>query len=127
TLWGTYLTCEENFNGYFGTLDAGGDQRDESKRRYGISAGESGYSWEHFDDRFDYVKTPNECNRFGWIVEIDPFDPQSTPKKRTALGRVKHENAAQTLAADNRVVVYMGDDQANDYIYKFVSDGKYDP
>ncbi|MDX9740501.1 MAG: PhoX family phosphatase [Gammaproteobacteria bacterium] len=126
TFWGTYLTCEENFNGYFGTT-AGVDARDAHMRRYGLSARSSGYRWEEFDDRFDYVKEPNESNRFGWIVEIDPFDPNSTPKKRTALGRFKHENCAMTLSEDNRVVVYSGDDQANDYIYKFVSDGKFHP
>ncbi len=125
TLWGTYLTCEENFNGYFGTT-SGTDTRDASKRRYGVSALQSGYRWELHDRRFDYAAEPNECNRMGWIVEIDPFDPSAAPKKRTALGRIKHENAAQTLARDNRVVVYMGDDQANDYVYKFVSDGRYD-
>ncbi|WP_119154909.1 PhoX family protein [Caldimonas tepidiphila] len=124
TLWGTYLTCEENFNGYFGTT-SGTDTRNASMRRYGISGGVSGYKWEMFDDRFDYAKHPNESNRFGWMVEIDPFDPTSMPRKRTALGRFKHENCAMTLAADKRVVVYMGDDQANDYVYKFVSDGKY--
>jgi secreted PhoX family phosphatase len=124
TLWGTYLTCEENFNSYFGTT-SGSDTRDASMRRYGLAAAVSGYRWEEHDDRFDYAKEPNESNRMGWIVEIDPFDPSSTPKKRTALGRIKHENAAQTLALDNRVVVYMGDDQANDYVYKFVSNGKY--
>jgi secreted PhoX family phosphatase len=96
-------------------------------RRYGISARGSSYRWEEFDDRFDYVKEPNESNRFGWIVEIDPFDPHSTPRKRTALGRIKHENCAMTLASDNRVVVYSGDDQANDYIYKFVSDDRLHP
>jgi secreted PhoX family phosphatase len=126
TLWGTYLTCEENFNGYFGSVDASYG-RDENMLRYGLRAGGFGYRWHELDDRFDYSKEPNEANRFGWIVEIDPFDPTSTPKKRTALGRIKHENCAMTLTSDNRVVVYMGDDQANDYIYKFVSDGKYDP
>ncbi|MEI2414701.1 PhoX family phosphatase [Orrella sp. JC864] len=128
TMWGTYLTCEENFNGYFGTTnpETAGDQRDAAQRRYGISRNRSGYRWEDHDPRFDYVLNPTESNRFGWIVEIDPYDPDSVPKKRTALGRFKHENAAQTLAADKRVVVYMGDDQANDYIYKFVSDGKFD-
>lgn len=125
TPWGTYLTCEENFNGYFGTL-SGSDSRNTSQKRYGLNAGKTSYRWEEFDNRFDYVKEPNEANRFGWVVEIDPWDPTSTPKKRTALGRIKHENAAYTLAKDNRVVIYMGDDQANDYIYKFVSDGKYD-
>ncbi len=124
TIWGTYLTCEENFNGYFGTT-SGNDQRNASQKRYGLSATTSGYRWEEHDDRFDYVKEPNESNRMGWIVEIDPFDPLSVPKKRTALGRIKHENAAQTLTKDLRVAVYMGDDQANDYIYKFVSTGRY--
>ncbi|WP_022954930.1 PhoX family protein [Perlucidibaca piscinae] len=124
TLWGTYLTCEENFNGYFGA-NSGTAPADASLLRYGISASGSGYRWHELDDRFDYELEPNEANRFGWIVEIDPFDPTSLPRKRTALGRIKHENAAMTLAADGRVVVYMGDDQANDYVYKFVSAGKY--
>jgi secreted PhoX family phosphatase len=126
TMWGTYLTCEENFNGYFGTT-SGADTRNANQRRYGIPAAQSGYRWELHDSRFDYAAEPNESNRQGWIVEIDPFDPSSAPKKRTALGRFKHENAAQTLATDRRVVVYMGDDQANDYVYKFVSDGRHDP
>ncbi|MGD9870296.1 MAG: PhoX family phosphatase [Thauera sp.] len=126
TPWGTYLTCEENFNGYFGTT-SGVDGRDESMKRYGIAAGGTGYRWEAFDERFDYAKEPNESNRFGWIVEIDPFDPKSMPVKRTALGRIKHENCAYAFTADRRVVVYMGDDQRNDYIYKFVSDGRFVP
>lgn len=126
TPWGTYLTCEENFNGYFGTT-SGVDGRDEAMKRYGISARGTGYRWEEFDDRFDYAKEPNESNRFGWVVEIDPFDPKSTPAKRTALGRFKHENVALSFTRDRRVVAYMGDDQANDYIYKFVSHGRYNP
>lgn len=126
TPWGTYLTCEENFNGYFGTT-SGVDGRDATMRRYGISARGTGYRWEEFDDRFDYAKEPNESNRFGWVVEIDPFDPTSMPVKRTALGRIKHENCAFAFTPDRRVVVYTGDDQANDYIYKFVSDGRYVP
>ncbi|TAH46066.1 MAG: DUF839 domain-containing protein, partial [Betaproteobacteria bacterium] len=126
TPWGTYLTCEENFNGYFGTT-SGADGRDEAMRRYGISARGTSYRWEEFDDRFDYAKEPNESNRFGWVVEIDPYDPQATPVKRTALGRFKHENAAYAFARDRRVVVYMGDDQANDYIYKFVSEQRFIP
>lgn len=124
TPWGTYLTCEENFNNNFGTQTAG-DTRTAAQIRYGITAGATQYGWELQHSRFDYKQEPNESNRFGWIVEIDPFDPTSTPKKHTALGRFKHENAAWTLAADKRLVVYMGDDQANDYIYKFVSDAKY--
>ncbi|MEW6097931.1 MAG: PhoX family phosphatase [Pseudomonadota bacterium] len=123
TLWGTYLTCEENFNGYFGNV--AGVARNPNESRYGLPAGASNYRWEAFDARFDYSQERNEPNRFGWIVEIDPFDPTSLPKKRTALGRFKHENCAMTLSANNRVVVYMGDDQANDYVYKFVSAGTY--
>lgn len=124
TPWGTYLTCEENFNTYFGT-QTGGDQRTVEQKRYGIQATSTSYRWAEVVERFDYVKEPNESHRFGWIVEIDPFNPDSKPKKRTALGRIKHENAAYRLSADNRIVVYTGDDQANDYIYKFVSDGKF--
>lgn len=124
TPWGTYLTCEENFNNYFGTNEAE-DRRSAAHKRYGIAPKGSLYQWEKHEARFDYVKAPNESNRFGWIVEIDPFNPTSIPQKRTALGRFKHENAAFTLSAEGRAVVYMGDDQANDYLYKFVSDGKY--
>lgn len=126
TPWGTYLLCEENFNGYFGTT-SGADSRDDVKKRYGIAPRGTGYRWEEFDDRFDYVTEPNESNRFGWVVELDPYDPDSTPVKRTALGRIKHENCAFAFTADRRVVVYMGDDQANDYIYKFVSDARFIP
>jgi secreted PhoX family phosphatase len=124
TPWNTYLTCEENFNTYFGT-NSGDDSRNPAQKRYGVMPKNTDYRWEDFIDRYDYVKEPNESNRFGWIVEIDPFDPSSTPKKRTALGRFKHENSAYALSADKRIVVYMGDDQRDDYIYKFVSQGIY--
>ena len=125
TPWGTYLTCEENFNNNFGTLDTSSDTRTVAMKRYGITAGTTGYAWESQHARFDYKREPNESNRFGWIVEIDPFDPTSQPKKRTALGRFKHENAAYAFSKDKRVVIYMGDDQANDYVYKFVSTNDY--
>ena len=128
TPWGTYLTCEENFNNNFGTtIEPATDTRSAAQKRYGMGAGASEFGWEKFHDRFDYKKEPQEGNRFGWIVEIDPFDPASTPKKRTALGRFKHESAAWTLSKDGRIVVYMGDDQAHDYLYKFVSAGRYVP
>ncbi len=126
TPWGTYLTCEENFNNNFGTtIEPKVDGRNAAQKRYGITAGLSEYGWETQHARFDYKKEPNEANRFGWIVEIDPFAPDAAPKKRTALGRFKHESAAWNLTRDKRVVVYMGDDQANDYVYKFVSDKPY--
>jgi secreted PhoX family phosphatase len=123
TVWGTYLTCEENFNGYFGSTVA--DARlPDGFDRYGIND-ESRYAYDLYHARFDYSAEPNEANRFGYIVEIDPANPESTPVKRTALGRFKHENAAMTLADDGRVVVYMGDDERGEFMYKFVSDGTY--
>ena len=125
TPWGTYLTCEENFNQYFSTLNTLGTSRNAAQVRYGLDSNGTERKYEQYVPRFDWQLEPNESNRFGWIVEIDPFDPRSTPKKRTALGRFKHENAAYRIGADGTVVVYMGDDQANDYVYKFVSDGKY--
>ncbi len=119
TPWGTYLMAEENFNGNFlGSLE-GGHPETESYARYGIPGG--WYNWGVFVDRFDVSKEPNEPNRFGWVVEVDILDPQSTPKKRTALGRFKHEGAESIIAPDGRVVVYMGDDQRFDYVYKYVS------
>jgi len=125
TPWGTYLTCEENFNGYFGSSDAN-HELGAGLQRYGVGL-ESIYAYEKFDERFDISKNPNEPNRFGWIVEIDPADPASTPVKRTALGRFKHENAAATLARDGRVVVYLGDDERGEFLYKYVSNGVYSP
>ena len=123
TPWGTYLTCEENFNDYF--VNASGRIPVE-QQRLGINKG-GGYRWHAFDERFDAAKHPNEPNRFGWVVEIDPWDPTSTPVKRTALGRFKHEGATVTLAKDRRVVVYLGDDERFEYIYKFVSRDQYVP
>ncbi|MGF6861116.1 secreted PhoX family phosphatase [Rhodobacteraceae bacterium MBR-64] len=125
TPWGTYLTCEENFNGYFGASNPDHGFTDTDKR-YGLGA-ESGYGYEKFDPRFDITQNPNEPHRFGWVVEIDPANPASTPVKRTALGRFKHENAAVVLAPDGRVVVYMGDDERGEFLYKFVSSRPYAP
>ncbi|WP_394178563.1 PhoX family protein [Yoonia maritima] len=125
TPWGTYLTCEENFNGYFGSTDPEFTAPD-GYARYGIGM-EGRYAYEKFDARFDTSKNPNEPHRFGYIVEIDPTDPSSTPIKHTALGRFKHENAAAVVAPDGRVVVYMGDDERGEFLYKFVSSGVYTP
>lgn len=119
TPWGTYLTCEENFNAYFGTTTEGTPTALQS--RYGLSRDNFGPPLYLTEDRFDIVMEPNESNRFGYVVEVDPFDPTSVPKKRTALGRIKHENAELVECEDGRLVVYMGDDERGERIYKFVS------
>ena len=122
TPWGTILTGEENFNQYFANADQVSDPVVKARMaRYGLAGGASGRKWERFDDRWDLAKEPNEANRFGWIVEIDPYEPDAKPVKHTALGRFKHEGANVHVARDGRVVAYMGDDERFDYIYKFVS------
>ncbi len=125
TPWGTYLTCEENFHGYFGAPD--GTEVTAEQKRYGIKPSDKRYQWSKFDSRFDFSKNPNEPHRFGWVVEIDPMNPTSVPKKRSALGRFKHENAALMINSDGHVVVYLGDDERGEHLYKFVSKGKYNP
>ncbi|AYV26226.1 hypothetical protein EES41_05785 [Streptomyces sp. ADI95-16] len=122
TPWGTVLSGEENFNQYFANAAAVTDPLAKQRlARYGLPAGASQRGWERFDDRFDIAKAPDEPNRHGWIVEIDPYDPTSTPRKRTALGRFKHEAAEPRLTRDGRVALYMGDDERFDYLYKYVS------
>ncbi|MFE4617775.1 PhoX family protein [Streptomyces sp. NPDC056747] len=115
TPWGTTLHGEENFNQYFAYGSSATD------KRYGVGTGASERKWERFDKRFDLRQEPNEVHRQGWVVELDPYDPDSTPRKRTALGRFKHEAAQPRLTEDGRPVVYMGDDERFDYFYKFVS------
>ncbi|QGX98201.1 PhoX family phosphatase [Roseovarius faecimaris] len=130
TPWGTYLTCEENFNGYFGSTDPFADyapQVQAGYERYGIGPDGWRYDYHLWDARFDTSQTPNEPHRAGWVVEIDPSDPTSAPVKHTGLGRFKHENAEVVLAPDGRVVVYMGDEERGEFLYRFVSDGVYAP
>ena len=128
TPWGTVLSGEENFNQYFGTAGSVTDPaRVEALRRYGVSAAPSGRLWENFDDRFDLAAEPNEVNRFGYVVEVDPWDPDSTPVKHSAMGRFKHEGASIHVTADGTVVAYSGDDERFDYLYKFVSSRKITP
>ncbi|MBY8977812.1 PhoX family phosphatase [Rhodobacteraceae bacterium NNCM2] len=130
TPWGTYLMAEENFHGYFWTdkMDADGkpdlseQAQAASMKRYGVPGG--WYNWGTVDARFNIDKEPNEANRFGYVIEVDPMDPASTPVKHTALGRFRHEGCETALSSDNRVVVYSGDDNRFDYAYKFVSNGK---
>jgi hypothetical protein len=138
TPWGTYITCEENWNGYFGWLgtDAAPADPDGSivngQVRYGITQNGAGYAWHTVDPRFNARTNPLEPHLFGWRVEIDPFNPNSVPVKRTAMGRFKCESAQVALSADaagtpNRVGFYMGDDERNEYIYKFVCAQAFNP
>ena len=125
TPWGTYIMAEENFHGYFaGELPADHPEA-ANYERVGVPDGT--YQWANFYDRFDVSKEPNEPNRFGWIVEVDVQDPNSTPKKRTALGRFKHEGAESIVAQDGRVGFYLGDVERVDYGYQFVTAGKFNP
>jgi secreted PhoX family phosphatase len=116
TPWGTYLAGEENFAVYF----RGGAALDDDQRRWGLRDA-SWYPWADTDERFDAARHPNEFHRFGWIVEVDPFDRTSTPVKRTALGRGAHEGAWVAVTMDGRAVVYSGEDARFEYVYKFVS------
>ena len=125
TPWGTYIMAEENFHGYFMGELPEGHKEAANYERYGVPEGS--YEWGKFHDRFDLAKEPNEPNRFGWVVEVDVEDPNSVPKKRTALGRFKHEGAESIVAPDGRVVFYLGDDERFDYVYKFVTAGTYNP
>lgn len=117
TPWGTYLSGEENWAGYF----RGPDQPDEHTRRWGIRANGGWNRWWQHDERFDARKHPHEPNRFGWVVELDPMDPTSTPVKRTALGRAAHEGAWVAVTRSGKAVVYSGEDAVFEYLYKFVS------
>jgi secreted PhoX family phosphatase len=144
TPWNTYLTCEENWAGYFrnGDVVAGSNQGEvepnlpREHARYGVATGVSRYGWElahtGADEylRFDAstkAASPtqdyrNEPNAFGWVVEIDPFDPTSTPQKRTALGRFAHEGVVfQPPVEGQPIVCYSGDDARFEYVYKYVS------
>ncbi len=125
TPWGTWLSAEENFHGYFWGKVAEDSPLAASLKRYGVPS--NWYNWGAYYDRWDVTKEPNEAHRFGWMVEIDPTDPTSTPKKRTAMGRFKHEGAGVTVNKDGKVVAYMGDDERFDYLYRFVSAGTFDP
>ena len=138
TPWNTFMTAEENWAGYFRNGDTENDKPSLPREhaRYGIPTTRSRYGWElaasGTDEyaRFDASRRGatladdyrNEPNAFGWMVEIDPFAPESVPVKRTALGRFAHEGVVFAPAVEGRpVVCYSGDDAAFEYIYKFVS------
>ncbi|WP_338887846.1 PhoX family phosphatase [Rhodococcus sovatensis] len=125
TPWGTVLSGEENFNQYFGNAESVTEPVQAARlARYGIEGAASDRKWERFDKRFDIAQEPNEVNRFGYVVEVDPWDPSSTPIKHTSLGRFKHEAATIYVTDDGTVVAYSGDDERFDYMYKFVSSRK---
>ena len=123
TPWGTMLTAEENVQNYF-SGDASQGPEAAARRRYAITGKGRYADWGRYFDRFNLDKEPNEHNRFGWIVEIDPYDPTSTPIKRTALGRCAHECATHAVSHDGRVAIYSGDDSRMEHVYKFVTNGK---
>ena len=143
--WATLLTCEENWAGYFRRNDDEARNPREliALRRYGVSDDTGNYGWASIASsdtifrRWDANAVPdrsavddfrNEPNQLGWVVEIDPYNPASTPRKRTALGRMGHEGAwVGKLSAGKPVAVYMGDDSRREYFYKFVSDAAWSP
>ncbi|WP_228035647.1 PhoX family protein [Oculatella sp. LEGE 06141] len=148
TPWGTFLSGEENWAGYFHRREedtALTEKELASFKRYGISNATSGrYNWSRAGAsdntdlyrRWDASKTGssadqdfrNVANTFGWVVEIDPFNANATPKKRTALGRMAHEGAwPAKVVAGQPLVFYTGDDARNEYVYKFVSAEAWDP
>ncbi len=119
TPWGSILTCEENIDTYFTGLKPSNPEYHNHKRMRIDTNVE--YDWHQVDARFDVSLHPYEPNHFGWVVEYDPYNPDSIPTKRTALGRFKHEGATTVLSPDGRVVVYMGDDEVFQYLYRYVS------
>lgn len=126
TPWGTVLSGEENFNGYFDASGAIDPAYTASFKRYGLlTAAGTTRGWSSVDERFDLSKHPTEAFRHGWIVELDPMNPNSTPVKQTMLGRFKHEGANISLSKSGHAVAYMGDDERGDYLYKFVSAGTF--
>lgn len=123
TPWGTVLTGEENIDAMFAG-DFSQSKEQASLKRFGM-AKKAQKSWAKHYPRWDLAQEPNESLHMGWIVEIDPYDSTSVPKKRTALGRFKHEGANVYINQDGRVVAYMGDDQKFEYLYKFISTNRY--
>lgn len=129
TPWGTYLMAEENFHGYFwtdvlddeGKPDLSEQAEADQMKRYGVPG--RWYNWGTQHDRFNIDKEPNESNRFGWVVEVDPRNPDAKPIKHTALGRFRHEGCETTVSSDGKLVIYSGDDNRFDYMYKYVSNG----
>ncbi|MGV9792668.1 MULTISPECIES: PhoX family protein [unclassified Gordonia (in: high G+C Gram-positive bacteria)] len=126
TPWGTMLSGEENFNNYFSNASKVTDKTaSDNLDRYSFDDDADEHQWGRYEKRFDLSQEPNEANRFGYVVEVDPHDPASTPIKHSALGRLKHESATIHVVSRGpeagTVVAYSGDDERFEYIYKFVS------
>lgn len=125
TPWGTILTAEENIQSYF-MGEAKQTKESENYNRFGLKGNSTAaFNWAKYHDRWNLDKHPQSGLHAGWIVEVDPYDPEFVPVKRTALGRCKHEGCDVYINHDGRVVVYMGDDQIFEYIYRFVSKHKF--
>jgi secreted PhoX family phosphatase len=124
TPWGTVLFCEENLQEYFEGRAPKGHPERRAHERYQVQSEAYGYAATH--ERFRADRHPTEPNRFGWVVEIDPYRPELGAVKRTALGRMFHEAAVPVLCGDGRVAVYTCDDRIDEYLYRFVSRDKAD-
>lgn len=129
TPWGTVVSGEENFQQYFANLQAlpDDDPRKAVHERYGVPEEASERKWERFHSRFDIAQDPNEPFRFGWATEIDPYDPNMMPIKHTSIGRFRHEAQTFIVTPSGQVAVYSGDDSKFEYVYKFVTDGTFNP
>lgn len=135
TPWGTFLTSEENFQSYFRVASEPTPALAAARNDERLAADAADFGYRLGDARpglprpapYDLSANPTGPALYGWVVEIDPYDPTSTPRKLTSIGRKKGENASTALARDGRVVVYQGDDQLNEFTYKFISHGRFDP
>jgi secreted PhoX family phosphatase len=126
TPWGTMLTAEENIQNFFSGDPTKGPEAG-ARKRFNLTGKGRYADWGRYFDRFNLDKEPNEPNRHGWIVEIDPYEPERRPVKRTALGRCAHECATHAISHDNRIAIYSGDDARMEFVYKFVTERPYDP
>lgn len=135
TPWGTYLSSEENFNFYFSNSDpdAAPMKAIRADGAYPIDVSSFGYPADQRRDvtaapsQYDLAKNPTGPALYGWVIELDPYDPSWTPRKRTALGRRKGECATTALTKDGRVAVYSGDDEAEEFVYKFLTRRRFNP
>lgn len=127
TPWGTVLSAEENIHYYF-YASPRAEVEAENHRRMGFQFTEDPrFHWGRVHDRWNLGINPSEPLQVGWIVEIDPFDPDSMPVKHTALGRFKHEACSLHINRDDRLIAYMGDDQTFEYVYRYLSKGRFKP